>query len=236
METEFGNPWGNLRMANKSLNGMRLEHWASNEPGYLLPEPLKEMALDMVHWFEPAQRWGLVSVSVGLINPGRVAESIIEPAEDADDLVKSLVAQLKNHEPEPDQFIPVFHFVGERAPVTNPLFGTPKLKFNRVFARDFETRVRISNNYSADVYPDKIGAVLPLDAALNELSCPYYLVGTTVSQSSLAQPDGSKYTNGLTVMVFMKDLVDYTQLHTDSLSENARVILENRFVAPNPKR
>lgn len=214
-----------VRAAAKSADGIRIGNLEVTSDHPLLMEPFQEMADDITGWFDPRQGWHVIGVNWGLINLKRIEQSITP------DSVARLIAKRQ----EPDQFTPVFHFDAENPPMTRGWFGRQKeLNFPHVFDPKFEDRVHGSGAdrwqiYSADVSPDKIGSVYPLEQALKELSSPYYLVGTTVSVnqrnigSYLFAPEEKRKqmklepATSLAVMVFMRDLPDYTRLEVNRL-------------------
>lgn len=199
---------GDIRATAKAADGIRTDWWTPGDPSDTLPETLQEMATDISKWFHPKQGWNLAGVRMGFISPQRIDQS----------MGKLSVVKLKANRQEADQFTPVFHFSAERPPMrTMGFLRRNVLDFPKVFAPNFTDRVDIWSEGNANVYPAHIGQVYPLGQTLKELSSPYYLVGTTVSVSH--GEDGRKLEppKRLVVMVYMRDLLDYTKLEINRL-------------------
>lgn len=219
---------GDLREIAKLSPGIRVGGWEPGEPNRPLLEPLKIMADVIVTWFNSEQRWKLAGVNSGLINLKRMEESSADSG-DLDHPKRG--PDLRAKREESDKFTPVFHFVAERPPMrARGLIGRQKvLDFPNVFAPDFRDKVRIWDRGIADILVDHIGPVHRLDKALEELSSPYYLVGATVFENSRRHVPTTVFElkqqkeadikpelpKELTVMVYMRDLMDEVRLVTN---------------------
>lgn len=229
---------GDIRAAAKQADGVRTGGWSSSDP-IPLAEALQEMADDILKWFNPNQGWKLVGVSTGFISPQRLSESF-----DREELARSVVVK----QTKPDRFTPTFHFDANNPPLTKGLLGKFRVfDFPQVFTPELRDRVHITDLDQASVHADKIGAVLPLDKALEELSSPYYLIGVNVSSnirdsSSFISWGGGKTkentknpasSRSLLVMVFMEDLLDFAKMEINRL-RRAQSKLEKKFPLHNP--
>jgi hypothetical protein len=230
---------GDIRAVAKIADGIRIGGWVQGDPNNPLPEAFQEMADDITKWFNPDQGWQLAEVRTGFISPQRMAESVTE-----DSVIKFRAkAQL------PDQFTPVFKFQAERPPMRAKgiVRRSEILDFPQVFAPDFRERVDIWRDGSADVTAPHIGQIYPLEQALKVLSSPYYLVGATISLSS-RQPVPStvfelqrqreasikpEAPRDLTIMVYARDLMDYTRLEVNKLRRIQRQ-LDRKFPPLQP--
>lgn len=204
MATEKEPTLRDMRDAAKAAKGVLIGGWRSPDQTPLL-KPLQEMADDIISWLNPSQGWHLVEVVTGFINPLRIAESV-----DTESPVK-----IKARKYSPDQFTPAFDFAAERPPTkkTGLVKRREVLDFPRVFDHRFRDRVDIAYYTGANVYPDHIGPIYPLQQALKELSSPYYLVGATVNVN---------YRDGLTVMVYSRDLIDQVRVEINRLRRAQR--------------
>lgn len=225
---------GDIRAAAKVSDGIRIGGWEPGDSNNPLVEPLQEMADDIAKWLNPVQGWHLVEVRTGFISPQRMAESVDE----------SSVVKFRAKKQEADQFTPVFHFTAERPPMrTKGLVRRREvLDFPQVFAADFRDRVNIWREGSADVHAAHIGQVYPLEQALKEVSNPYYLVGATVSVNSRQHAPSTVFElrqqreagikpeppKELTVMIYMRDLMDHTKLEINRLRRIQRQ-LDKKF-------
>lgn len=225
---------GDIRAAVKVSDGIRIGGWEPGDPDKPLAEPLQEMADDIIKWFNPDQGWRLTEVRTGFISRQRMAESAEET------LSKRMIVNKR----EPDQFTPNFHFEAETPPTKTVGILRKRVIFDfpHVFTPDFKDRVDIWREGAANIKAAHIGQVYPLEQAVRELSSPYYLVGATVNiasrhpgpssiiearqqQEAGIKPEPAR---GLTVMVYMRDLMDETRIEINNLRRLQRQ-LDKKF-------
>lgn len=205
---------GDIRAAAMTTDGIRIGGWQVEDETPLV-EPFQEMADDIADWFNPLQGWKLTEVRFGLINLKRIEQSSVAYGgpHDGEAVFKARVET-------PDTFTPAFHFEAENPPLKGNFFRSEK----RLFLPEVltpEMRARSSQAFwmltGIDVgRPVKIGSVYPLEQALKELSSPYYLGGVRLTTRGA--------NNGIAIMVFMYDLIDYVRLETKRIRGEA-----NRF-------
>lgn len=226
-ETEKPLTLADLRIAARGPEngGILLGGW-SVDSGKPLLAPLQEMADDIAKWFKPEQKWRLTEVKTSYINDQRIKQSLATQRHPFDGVkvVKALGKQ-------PDQFTPTFLFEADNPPMTTiARRGSQRLKgvnLGKVFRHEFR-RFNVTfypEIKNADVSPEKIGSIYPLEQASKELSSPYYLYSVTVSPSQReadqemwtadkksGQKKDSEPLRSLTVMVLARDLGDYLHL------------------------
>lgn len=238
---------GDFRAVAKEAYGIRIGEWTPGDPNNPLIDGLQEMADDITGWFNPDQGWQLAEVRTGLISSQRMAES-----------TRFGAVKLQARREEPDQFTPVFHFQAERPPMrtTGLLRRREALDLDQIFDPNFRANVGYKADYGSgpvgiDILPEKVGPVYPLAQALKELSSPYYLVGVTLHVAGgeeharylhalqvahvpdQPQPEKPGPMKHLNVVVYMRDLMDYTRFEANRL-RRARRQLDNKFPPPQP--
>lgn len=212
---------GQLRAAAVSpeARGIRLGGWDSvlvdGVKTLTLPADIREMADDIVGWFNPTQGWACKAVNTGLINRDRIHQST--------------AAKIVAKRIEADQLVLTFFLEAQKPPmVTRGIFRREEmLNLPTVFNPRREALVYFSDySRSADVCPPKIGKVYPLRQALIELSSPYYLVsvavattGGNINERMFAALTKTKVEykpdKDLAITVIIRDLIDHTRLEAN---------------------
>lgn len=244
---------GDIRAIAKTTEGIRLGGWVAGDPHNVLPESLREMADDILTWFNSAQGWSLTEVRTGFINIQRIAASM-EVTGGPEDGVPVARARIQ----QPDQFPVVFQFKAEKPPMKKRGFVKRReiLDLKEVFATNFRAGVSDRRYYdrdpiSVDLMPEKVGSVYPLDQAMKELSSPYYLLGVNISVTGGSEHADYLYNlqfahlrghvkpadpgpmKNLKVMVYARDLMDYIRIEINGLRRVQRQ-LDKKFPPLHP--